>query len=215
MRRSAEIVDLDSVKKLGRPKVRPDDEQREIIVSSAMEIFLELGFIATRMDDVASLCKISKRTLYRFFPSKLELFRALVQRHRGSMVAFPPGLDGIGLEAALLKVFRVELDPTEDLQRTLFLQRAMTDARLIPELAQILHSDGSEQAKRLLAEWLAERKSREPIGTGDPQSLASMLMDLMFGAIALKPASDPYWPGGANRKTYLQECIRYFVNGIR
>jgi AcrR family transcriptional regulator len=174
-----------------------------------------MGFIATRMDDLASLCRISKRTLYRFFPSKLALFKALVQEHRGSMVAFPPGLDGLTLEAALREVFRVELDPAEDFRRTLFVQRTLADSRAVPELGDILHSEGGEQAKRLLAEWLAERRSREPMGAADPYHLATMLMDLVFGAIALKPATTSYWPGGSDRKSYLQECIRYFVNGVR
>lgn len=215
MRRAADIVVLKTAKKLGRPKVRPDDEQRDIILSQAMEIFLEVGFVATRMDDLVSLCKISKRTLYRFFPSKLALFRALVQEHRGSMVAFPPGLDGLSLEAALLKVFRVELDPAEDFRRLLFVQRTLADARTVPELGDILQSEGGEQAKRLLAEWLKERKAREPIGAADPYHLATMLMDLVFGALALKSATTPYWPGGSDRKSYLRECIRFFVNGIR
>jgi len=215
MRRTADVVVLEPAKKLGRPKIRSDEEQYEIILSQAMEIFLESGFIATRMDDLASTCKISKRTLYRFFPSKLDLFTALVQAHRSSMVDFPPELDGLSLEAALLQVFRVELDPTEDFRRMLFVQRTLVDARLVPELGDILHNEGGEQAKLRLAEWLTARKCREQIGSGDPYHLAAMLMDLVFGAIALKPATNSYWPGGSDRKTYLQDCIRFFVNGIR
>jgi AcrR family transcriptional regulator len=215
MRRSANVVVLETAKKLGRPKVRSDEEQRDIILSRAMEIFLELGFVATRMDDLASSCKISKRTLYRFFPSKLDLFAALVNAHRSSMVDFPPGLDDLTLEAALLRVFRVELDPEDDFRRMLFVQRTLVDARIVPELGEILHNEGGQRAKRLLAEWLETRKCREQIGSGDPYHLATMLMDLVFGAIALKPATSSYWPGGSDRKTYLQDCIRYFVNGIK
>jgi TetR/AcrR family transcriptional regulator, mexJK operon transcriptional repressor len=215
MRRTADVVVLETAKKLGRPKVRSDEEQRDIILSRAMEMFLESGFIATRMDDLAGSCRISKRTLYRFFPSKLDLFAALVNAHRCSMVDFPPGLDELTLEAALLQVFRVELDPEEDFRRMLFVQRTLADARAVPELGDILHNEGGQRAKRLLAEWLAKRKCREQIGSGDPTHLAAMLMDLVFGAIAIKPVTTSYWPGGSDRKAYLKNCIRYFANGIR
>jgi AcrR family transcriptional regulator len=215
MRRAANVAVVETAKKLGRPKVRSDEEQRDIILSRAMETFLELGFIATRMDDLASICRISKRTLYRFFPSKLDLFTALVRVHRGSMVAFPPGLDSLTLEAALLQIFRVELDPAEDGRRMLFVQRTLADSRSVPELRDILHNEGGEESRQLLAEWLSARKCREPVGIGDPCHLAAMLMDLVFGALAFKPAAGSSWPGDAERKAYLRECIRHFVNGIR
>lgn len=215
MRRMAEVAEIMPAKKLGRPKIRSDEEQREIILTQAMEAFLESGFIGTRMDDLASTCRISKRTLYRFFPSKLDLFAAMVQEHRGSMIDFPPDLDGLSLETALLRIFRVELDPAADSRRMLFVQRTLADARTLPELGEILHNEGGEQARRLLADWLAARKVREPIGTGDPYHLATMLIDLVFGSLALKPATNCGWPGGADRKAYLQDCIRYFVHGVQ
>lgn len=215
MRRATGVAVPEPAKKLGRPKVRSDEVQRDIILSHAMETFLDVGFIATRMDDLASICKISKRTLYRFFPSKLDLFAALVKEHRSSLVSFPPGLDHLALEDALLEVFQVELDPAQDFRRTLFVQRTLADARAIPELTDIMYSEGREEARRLLAEWLAARRTREPLGTGDPHHLATMLMDLVFGAIALKPPTPFPGPSGPDRKVYLQQCIRYFVKGIR
>jgi AcrR family transcriptional regulator len=49
------------------------------IVSAALQLFVERGFSATRLDDVATHCGVSKGTLYRYFDSKEALLRAVVQ----------------------------------------------------------------------------------------------------------------------------------------
>lgn len=214
MSTSADILTLARAKK-GRPKVRSDQQQKEIIVEKAYDLFLKAGFAAMRMDDVAADCGISKRTLYRLFPSKLDLFRSLVEFHRQSMLAFPESLALMPLEEALAELFRIDLDPQSDFRRLAFVQRTSAEARQVPELGEILHSEGSEMSRRLLAEWLAERKAKDAMHIGDPSSAASILMDMVFGSISLKPADTAYWPGGADRKAYLRDCIHYFVNGVK
>ena len=73
----------------GRPKARPDAQERQRIVVAARELFLEAGYGGTRMDEVAARCGVSKRTLYRLFPAKTDLFRVMVADHRRSMLALP------------------------------------------------------------------------------------------------------------------------------
>lgn len=187
----------------------------EIIVTEATNLFLVTGFAATKMDDVAMACRISKRTLYRLFPSKIDLFRAMVERHRHSMITFPACAENLPLEEALLQVFRIDLDPITDSRRVAFLQSVLAESKTNPELGEILRCDGREPAKLLLAEWLGRRKLQGAANIGDPHSAASILMDMVFGAVALKPIEVSCWPGGADRQTYLIDCIRYFVNGVK
>lgn len=215
MRRTADIVDLKARKTLGRPKVRSDEEQTAIIVGKAIELFLDVGFVAMRMDDVAAARRISKRTLYRLFPGKLDLFRAMVDVHRQSMLIFPPMEHRMPLEDTLAKVFRLDIDPEEDCRRMGFIHRALAETRGVPELGDILHREGGEKGRALLAAWLADWKNTGAVRIGDPHTAASILMGMVFGAVVLKPGDVSRWPGGSDRKAYLQECIRYFVNGAK
>jgi AcrR family transcriptional regulator len=212
---AAEMIAAETPRRPGRPKVRPDEEQRRLILAMAMDVYLQQGFTASRMDDLANLCRISKRTLYRFFPSKLELFAALVREHRASMIDFPPGLDRLPLDEALCAIFRVDLDPVNDRRRVRFMERALSDARGVPALMDVLETEGGDPACRQLADWLAVRRTFDRITAGDSVRLATMLMDMAFGAMMHRPTVRPQLPGGHNRQVYLRECIRYFVNGIR
>ena len=50
------------------------------ILSAALASFAERGFAATRLDDVAARAGVTKGTLYLYFRSKEELFKAVVRQ---------------------------------------------------------------------------------------------------------------------------------------
>lgn len=209
-RRTAVARDVGPV---GRPKLRSDQEQMAIIVGVATELYLEHGYTEMKMSDVAACCAISKRTLYRLFPSKIDLFQAMVEEHRAMMLHFPSGLAERPLDDALAEIFRVDLDDVSDGRRTKFVMRTVEEARQIPEIGDIMHEHGGEQAKRLLAEWLSEWRAHSPRKLANPFAAASILMDMIFGAVVLKQMKPLHLPGGFDRRAYVKECIRCFVNG--
>lgn len=59
---------------------RLTDRKRESILTAALREFLAQGFDGTSMDRIAALAEVSKRTVYNHFPSKDELFEAILRR---------------------------------------------------------------------------------------------------------------------------------------
>ena len=57
-----------------RKEARPAE-----LTAAALDLFVEKGFAATRLDDVAARAGVSKGTLYLYFDSKEALFRAVVE----------------------------------------------------------------------------------------------------------------------------------------
>ena len=57
---------------------RLTDRKRDAIVQAAIVEFRANGFEATSVDKVAARAEVSKRTLYNHFPSKDELFAAIL-----------------------------------------------------------------------------------------------------------------------------------------
>ncbi|MFH3479915.1 MULTISPECIES: TetR/AcrR family transcriptional regulator [unclassified Xanthobacter] len=62
----------------GAPAAGQDPEKRQQILSGAREVFLERGFDAASMGDIARAAGVSKGTLYVYFQNKEDLFAALV-----------------------------------------------------------------------------------------------------------------------------------------
>ena len=58
-----------------RKEARPAE-----LMAAALDLFVERGFAATKLDDVATRAGVSKGTLYLYFASKEELFKAVIQQ---------------------------------------------------------------------------------------------------------------------------------------
>jgi AcrR family transcriptional regulator len=71
---------MSSLAKVIEPRwARRKDARPSELASAALELFVERGFAATRLDDVAKLAGVSKGTLYLYFDSKDELFKAIIR----------------------------------------------------------------------------------------------------------------------------------------
>ncbi len=56
----------------------PRDQRRLQLLAAAREVFVARGYHATAMDEIAERAAVSKPVLYQHFPSKLDLYVALV-----------------------------------------------------------------------------------------------------------------------------------------
>ena len=59
---------------------RKQDRPGELI-EAALDLFVEKGFAATRVEEVAARAGVSKGTLFLYFPSKEDLFKAVVREN--------------------------------------------------------------------------------------------------------------------------------------
>lgn len=59
---------------------RRKDARPAEIVAAALASFAERGYAATKLEDVAAAAGISKGTIYLYFPTKEDLFRAVVRQ---------------------------------------------------------------------------------------------------------------------------------------
>src|SRR5271170_8456675 len=65
----------------------PRDERRGQLLMAASDIFVDRGYHAAGMDEIAERAGVSKPVLYQHFSSKLELYLAVLRRHVDNMVS--------------------------------------------------------------------------------------------------------------------------------
>lgn len=167
------------------------------------------------MQDVAAACRMSKRTVYRLFANKTELFAAVVVLHRATMIALPGDYDDLPLEEALAGIFLIDIDPQLERARAGLMSVFMAESRQFPELPPIVHEHGGEPARRLLRDWLQRQAAMSRIVLPDADVAARMLMDIVFGAVSLKHEGGPPWSGGPDRPAYLRTCFAMIADGLR
>jgi TetR/AcrR family transcriptional regulator len=71
--------DESQAKRERRKEARPGE-----LLDAALDLFVEKGFAATRSEEVAARAGVSKGTLFLYFPSKEELFKAVVRENMSS-----------------------------------------------------------------------------------------------------------------------------------
>jgi AcrR family transcriptional regulator len=59
----------------------PRSARRKQLLAAAQEVFVANGYHAAAMDDIAERAGVSKPVLYQHFPSKLDLYLALLDQH--------------------------------------------------------------------------------------------------------------------------------------
>jgi AcrR family transcriptional regulator len=70
-----------SKKAADRPRwVRRKESRPSELLNAALDLFIERGFNATRLDDIAQRAGVSKGTLYLYFANKEELFKTVIRK---------------------------------------------------------------------------------------------------------------------------------------
>ncbi|MDO5693240.1 MAG: TetR/AcrR family transcriptional regulator [Pseudomonadota bacterium] len=89
-------------KRARRKQARPGE-----LIEAALALFVEKGYAATRVEEVAAHAGVSKGTLFLYFPSKEELFKAVVHENasRHLQDAFREVAEYAGTSTELLREF--------------------------------------------------------------------------------------------------------------
>ena len=162
-----------------RKEARPAE-----LTAAALALFVEKGFAATRLDDIASRAGVSKGTLYLYFDSKEALFKAVV------LEGIVPVLDAADVIMAGFKGSNAEL-----MQQLLVMwwrlvgstslgglpKLVISEARNFPEVASFYQDAVISRARGLL-----KRVLQRGIDAGEfrPMNL-EMSADVLFAPILM------------------------------
>lgn len=161
------------------PKARRG-ESREAIIAAAERLFLERGFGAVSMDELAVAAGVARRTLYNQFASKEEIFREMLLRVSGQLEsAFPPGIETQGeVEEVFRRIARVILDLHKNPEYLGFLRMVAADSRQFPWIAQEFAAVMDPQTERL-TRYLAHLTSIGVLDCPDPLLAAHQFMGIL------------------------------------
>jgi AcrR family transcriptional regulator len=161
------------------PKARRG-ESRAAIIAAAERLFLERGFGAVSMDELAEAAGVARRTLYNQFASKEEIFREMLLRVSAQLEsAFPPGIETQGeVEDVLRRIAQVILELHKNPEYLGFLRMVAADSRQFPWIAQEFAAVMDPQTDRLIR-YLAHLTSIGVLNCGNPMLAAHQFMGVL------------------------------------
>lgn len=182
----AEATRVDSSRQGGRGA-------RDRILASAAELFYVDGINATGVDLIASHAQVSKRTLYKYFPSKTELVEQYLAFVR-AMVTDPREADADGPRERLMVLFEVPQPGEGRMRGCPFHNAAVEAAAVMPEVANFVHLQKQAFAGAII-------ELCRDYGAADPELLGQQIALLYEGAAALSTSLDDPQPWALARKT--------------
>ena len=198
-------------------KIRPSKEARqEELIDAAFSLFLERGFAATRLEDVAVRAGVAKGTVVVHFPTKEALFTAVVTHYTEPSVA---------LAEAIL------IEPGSARERLIrlmtFVHDAMCDPHLggipklivaetgnFPELARSFNERVCHRSRRAQVELISQGIAAGEFRPTDPELTARLLFDPIIMHAIWRHSLGRYEPDAVCSAAYLKTHLDIFLRGI-
>ena len=188
---------------------------RDAIVEAAERLFLQHGFGAVSMDELAEAAGLARRTLYNQFSSKEEIFREMLLKVSGQLEnAFPPGTETQGdVEQVLRIIAQVILDLHKNTDYLGFLRMVVADSRQFPWIAEEFAAVMEPQTERL-ARYLAHQTAMGVLNCPNPALAAHQLMG-MLNEFSLWPWMTGRAGPAVLTEEVVDESIRMFLRYYR
>jgi TetR/AcrR family transcriptional regulator len=198
-----------------RKQARPGE-----LLAAALDLFVEKGFAATRAEEVAQRAGVSKGTLFLYFPSKEDLFKAVVREHIsgtikdafGELQAFP------GTSGELVHFLMQQWWERHGNTKASGISKLMmSEAGNFPELAAFYQQEVIIPSHQLIAQVIERGMTSGEFRQVDVEyAVFSILAPIMF-LIMWKHSMNGCCPSGhaISPDRYLQTQAEIVVHGLR
>ncbi len=203
----------------GRPCQIAEPERRERLLEAAETSFLDMGYAAASMDDIAHRAGMSKKTLYRLFQTKESLFAAVVAARRAVLEAMIAGNDCAGdkdpaevLCCYLGKVARFVLSPR---QAALY-RLVIAESLRAPELAHAFYREGPCKVRERLEAWLSSQHRAGSLHVPDVERDAGMLCSMAIAELQMRLlVGELRMPEPELIDANVERAVKVFLEGAR
>ena len=216
MHTSPEIAAAKALPDLSGSRRRRKDARPSELTAAALDLFVERGFAATRLDDVAARAGVSKGTLYLYFESKEALFKAVIEE------AIVPLLAAAEDEIAAYRGDSVDL-----LRRLLFgwweqigatrlagvPKLLIAEARNFPSVAQYYHDTVLVRGRALLRTLLQRGIERGEFRTLDLETAIDVIYAPLMMLVVWR-SSMRFCARDTDPATYLKTHFDLLVQGL-
>lgn len=181
------------------------------IIAAATDLFLRDGYSETSIDRILELSGGSKATLYSYFPTKDDLFRAVtdsvVENDR------QPELDAREDVFETLRAFAGQrLNVIFSPSHRALLRVVIAERPKFPDLARTYYETGPKKSRELLAAYLKALHHEGKLAVEDPEEAAGVFIGMLIHewySRSLLLDAEPSQADRAGRRAAL--CVRLFL----
>lgn len=168
-----------------RRRQRRKDARPSEIVEAAIEIFGERGFGAARLEDVARRAGVSKGTVFVYFPTKEDLFRAVAQTvltsHLERLSSVAANLDRPLAELVPLLLTQAAAVIGEG-RLPAMMRLLIAESHKFPDLARVWHDEVVSRVLGLVTAAIERAQARGEVRPGNARLYAFSIVGPMLAS---------------------------------
>ncbi len=202
----------------GRPSREQSEKLGERILDVATALFLEDGYGATSIEEVARRARISKRTFYSRFGDKPALFSAVLHRIVESLrpPAGIPFVDGADLQAILQRLAELILRAALSPHGIALHRLIVAESARFPKLAAAVNENTATEDAIAMIAGLLEREARTGRITLDAPAFAARQFLHMVIVIPQRLAMGLGTPMSEGElRDWPRDVVNLFLEGCR
>jgi AcrR family transcriptional regulator len=196
---------------------RRADARPQELLDSALAMFVERGYAATRLDDVARQAGVAKATLYLYYANKLELFKAVV-RHamvdEMDEVARQQDLAQAGARVQLEQLLRIFAERVARSRLSGLPKLVIAEAGNFPEVASFYYEEVIRRGRRLLTSVIRRGVASGEFRAVDVDHVWLTVVAPLLMMIIWKHSFAPFEPGALDFDRHLQGHLDLLFNGL-
>ncbi len=196
---------------------RRKDERPAELLAAALEVFVEKGFAATKLADVARRAGVTKGTVYLYFDSKEALFKAVVRETIVPVIAQGEALARAFTGSARELVERLVREYWRLVGETALAgipKLMMAEAATFPELTRFYYDEVVTRGHRLMAGVIERGIKNGEFRPVDVMVAAKLAMSPLIHATVARLAFASCMPEAFNVQQYLDTHIDLYLHGI-
>lgn len=205
------------LRRTGRPTLDEAAQLDERVRESALQLFLELGYEGTSMDEIARAAGTTKVSLYARFAGKEEVFSSVLlwaTRRTDWPKRESPRPDLDDLEGALTAIAEVSMRRALDPAMIKLGRIAVTHALRFPEIARQAHDAGWSPRHQMLIDLLTHHAAKGSIVAEDPQIMAEHFL-AMVSAMPARLASFNIILSAAEQRRRIDVAVQLFLKSVQ
>jgi AcrR family transcriptional regulator len=195
-----------------RKDARPDE-----IVAAALEVFVERGFAAAKLEDVARRAGVTKGTIYLYFENKDALFKAVVRETIVPVIAKGEAIAQAFTGSARELFERLVREYWRLVGETALAgipKLMMAEAGNFPQLARFYYEEVVIRGHRLMAGVLERGIKQGEFRPVNVAVAAKLAMSPLMHAVVARRAFGACMPEGFDVGQYLDTHIDLYLHGI-
>jgi TetR/AcrR family transcriptional regulator, mexJK operon transcriptional repressor len=196
----------------GRPTATELERRKKKVMEIATQLFIERGYAATSLVDIAKGAGVATRTLYQHFGDKEAMFREVILARDTDAIIYPPEIEaGDTVVSVLNRAGRYSCDVAFRPRSVELMRLMIAESNRFPDFMTKVASAIFSKFQANVRELFEQMARLKMIPDGDHARTGALFVDLMLGSAPIMNYMN--WAASPPTDKDIEARVNLFING--